>query len=55
MARAKKLPIFGRYAPGGRLLGYQVKIRRKGWPAVARQFDKMDDARRFAIETLSQM
>lgn len=55
MARAKKLPIFERYAPDGRLLGYQVKIRRKGWPAVTRQFDKMDDARRFTIEALSQM
>jgi hypothetical protein len=55
MARAKKLPIFERFGPDGRLLGYQVKIRCKGWPAVTRQFDKMDDARRFAIETLSQM
>jgi hypothetical protein len=45
MARAKKLPIFERYSPDGRLLGYQVKIRRKGWPSVTRQFDKLEDAR----------
>jgi len=55
MARAKKLPIFERYAPDGRHLGYQVRIRRKGWPAVARQFDRLEEARRFAVDTLSQM
>ena len=54
MARGK-LPIFDRYAEDGRLLGYQVKIRKRGWPAVTRQFDRKADAERFAIATLRDM
>ncbi len=55
MARAPKLPIFERRSDDGRLMGYQVKIRKKGWPAVVRQYDKLADARTFALDTLAQM
>ena len=54
MARGK-LPIFERVADDGRLMGYQVKIRKVGFPPVSRQFDKKADAERFAIDTLKAM
>ncbi len=54
MARGK-LPIFERRSTDGRLLGYQVKIRKKGYPTVARQFDRMADAERFARDELKKM
>ena len=54
MARGK-LPIFDRRSADGRLLGYQVRIRKKGWPAVSKQYDRRDDAERFAISTLRDM
>jgi integrase len=54
MARGK-LPIFERLADDGRLMGYQVKIRKTGFPPVSKQFDKKADAERFAIDTLKAM
>lgn len=52
----KSLPIFERRRPSdGALLGYQVKIRKKGWPAVSQQFDRLADAQTFAIATLDRM
>jgi integrase len=51
----KKLPIFERCAEDGRLLGYQVKIRKRGFAAVSKQFDRLGDAQRFAVDTLAQM
>jgi len=54
MARGK-LPIFERVAEDGRLMGYQVKIRKTGFPPVSKQFDKKADAERFAIDTLKAM
>ena len=54
MARGK-LPIFPRYAADGRLLGYQVKIRRTGQPHIAKQFDTLADAEKFAVNILSEM
>lgn len=55
MAR-KTLPIYERYSrAGGHFLGYQVKIRRHGFPAVSKVFDKRGDAEAFAISTLRDM
>lgn len=54
MARGK-LPIFERRADDGRLMGYQVKIRKQGFPTVNRQFDKLAEAERFALDTLQGM
>ncbi len=54
MARGK-LPIFDRRAEDGRLMGYQVKIRKPGFPSISRQFDRKADAERFAIDTLRDM
>jgi integrase len=54
MARGK-LPIFERLADDGRLMGYQVKIRKQGFPTVTKQFDRLADAERFAIDTLKAM
>jgi integrase len=62
MARGK-LPIYERRADDGRLLGYQVKIRRKGWQPVIKQFGEASmteaqarkAAEKFAIDTLAQM
>ena len=62
MARGK-LPIYERRSDDGRLLGFQVKIRRKGWPAVIKQFGEsgMSEAKaraqaeKFAIDILAQM
>jgi integrase len=54
MARGK-LPIFERFAADGRLLGYQVKIRRVGYPTVSQQFDKLAAAEKFAVATLREM
>ncbi|MBC7952945.1 MAG: site-specific integrase [Rhodospirillaceae bacterium] len=36
-------------------MGYQVKIRKKGFPSVSRQFDRYADAERFALDTLQGM
>lgn len=36
-------------------MGFQVKVRRKGFPTVSKQFDRYADAERFAIETLQGM
>ncbi len=59
MARAKKLPIFERYASDGRFLGYRVRIRQqiKGQEPVQiqRQFDRIDDARTFAVAELDRI
>jgi len=56
MDQKKKLPIFERRrADDGALIGYQVKIRKAGWPAISKQFDRIDDARRFAIATIRDM
>lgn len=49
------LPIFERRSEDGRLMGYQVKIRKKGFPSVSRQFDRFADAERFALDTLQGM
>ena len=54
MARGK-LPIFERVSADGRLLGYQVKVRKAGFPSVSRQFDRKADAERYAVDVLSQM
>ena len=54
MARGK-LPIFERKSKDGRLLGYQVKIRRVGYQTVSQQFDRLADAERFAVATLREM
>ena len=54
MARGQ-LPIFERRAADGRLMGYQVKIRKAGFPTVSRQFDKLTDAERFALDQLQAM
>lgn len=54
MARGQ-LPIFERRSEDGRLMGYQVKIRKKGFPSVSRQFDRLVDAERFALDTLQGM
>ncbi len=54
MARGK-LPIFERRADDGRLMGYQVKIRKQGFPTVNRQFDRKAEAERFALDTLQAM
>ena len=54
MARGQ-LPIFERRADDGRLMGYQVKIRKAGFPTVNRQFDKLTDAERFALDQLQAM
>lgn len=54
MARGK-LPIFDRLADDGRLMGYQVKIRKAGFPVVIRQFDRRAEAERFALDTLQAM
>jgi hypothetical protein len=55
MAR-KTFPIFERlFRVGGRFLGYQVKIRRHGCPAVGKVFDKRGDAETFPIATLRDM
>lgn len=54
MARGK-LPIFDRHADDGRLMGYQVKIRKRGYASVTKQYDKLADAERFAIDTLKAM
>lgn len=54
MARGK-LPIFERLSADGRLLGYQVKVRKAGFPSVSRQFDRKADAERYAVDVLSQM
>jgi len=51
MARGK-LPIFERTAADGRLLGYQVRIRKPGFPSISKQFDRKADAEKFAIATL---
>ena len=51
----KKLPIFERYSADGRLLGYQVKIRKAGFPPVTKQCDLLAEAQRFAIDTMAQM
>lgn len=52
----KSLPIFERRRPDdGALLGYQVRIRKKGWPSVSKQFDRLVDAQTFAIATLDRM
>ena len=39
MARGKR-PIFERLSDDGRLLGYQVNIRKRGFPTVSRQFQR---------------
>ena len=54
MARGQ-LPIFERRADDGRLMGYQVKVRKRGFPTVTRQFDRLADAERFAVDTLQAM
>lgn len=54
MARGK-LPIFERKSSDGRLLGYQVKIRKVGYPPITKQFDRLVDAEKFAIATLREM
>lgn len=54
MARGQ-LPIFERRTDDGRLMGYQVKIRKQGFPQVSRQFDRLADAERFALDTLQAM
>lgn len=54
MARGK-LPIFERRAEDGRLMGYQVKIRKRGFPSVSKQFDRLADAERFAVDQLQAM
>ena len=54
MARGN-LPIFERRSNDGRLMGYQVKIRKQGFPTVNRQFDRKADAERFALDTLQAM
>ncbi|MDA8232710.1 MAG: site-specific integrase [Magnetospirillum sp.] len=36
-------------------MGYQVKIRKQGFPTVSRQFDRFADAERFALDTLQAM
>jgi integrase len=51
----KKLPIFERFSEDGRLMGYQVRIRKAGFAAISQQFDRKADAQRFAIDTLAQM
>jgi len=50
-----KLPIYERLAEDGRLMGYQVKIRKQGFPSITRQFDRLADAERFALDTLQGM
>ena len=54
MARGK-LPIFERFADDGRLMGYQVKVRKRGFPPVSKQYDRLADAERFAVATLKAM
>ncbi len=39
VARGKR-PIFERLSDDGRLLGYQVNIRKRGFPTVSRQFQR---------------
>ena len=53
--RKSTLPIYERRAADGRLLGYQVRIRRAGHPAVSQQFDRRDDAEEFAVNTLAEL
>jgi len=59
LARAKKLPIFERFAPDGRLLGYRVRIRQlvKGQKPIRieKQYDRIEDARDFCIRELERI
>jgi integrase len=44
--------IYERISDDGRLTGYQVKIRRKGFPQQNRSFDDVDAAKRFVRQVL---